>query len=314
MKKIKIPNTYLEVSELCFGTSSLGTSTKGKHADRLISQFIDAGGNYFDTAHCYSFWVENGLGASERELGDCLRRIGHWDETIIATKGGHPDSGEDYRRPERYLSESVIKSDVLESLERLGTEYIDLYFLHRDDARVPVAEIMDILNDEIQNERIRCIGASNWSTQRVTEANDYATKKGLQGFVASQVQWSLAKPNWEISADPTMRYVTESDAEFYEKSGIPITAFSSSAGGYFAGKETGSFDNPINRERLKRANELADKLGCSSAQIALAYLMNQSACVIPIFRTSSEEHLSEILDSTSISLSDSQISWLGYNV
>jgi aryl-alcohol dehydrogenase-like predicted oxidoreductase len=309
MKKIKIPNTELEVSNLCFGTSSLGTSTKGKDADRLIGEFVEAGGCFFDTAHCYSFWVENGLGASERELGACLKRLGYWEDVIVATKGGHPDGGAGYLRPDRYISESIIKSDISESLDRLGTDRIDLYFLHRDDQRVPVAEIMDILNNEIEIGRLQYIGASNWSIERIVEANDYASKNGLQGFVASQVQWSLATPNWEIGIDPTMRYVTKADAEFYEKSKMPIIAYSSTAGGYFSGKDAGS-DNAPNRERFKRASELAQKLGYTATQIALAYLMNQKASVIPIFRTSNSEHLREIMASADISLDNDQVEWL----
>jgi aryl-alcohol dehydrogenase-like predicted oxidoreductase len=310
MKKHKIPNTDLEVSALCFGASSLGTSTKGELADGLITQFIEAGGCFFDTAHCYSFWEKDGLGASERELGACLRRLGHWDDVVIATKGGHPDGGENYRRPDYYISENIIASDIDDSLERLGADRIDLYFLHRDDPRVTVDEIIGILNDEIKRERIRYIGASNWSTKRIAEANEYATKNGLQGFVASEVQWSLAEPNWKLGPEPTMRHVTNDDAEFYAQFGIPILAYSSTAGGYFSGNNMALYDNPTNRERLIRTNELAEKLGHSPTQIALAYLMNQSSCVIPIFRTANHEHLAEIMDSVFISLSIKQVHWL----
>lgn len=312
IKQYQIPNTDLKVSALCFGGSSFGTDVKGKDADRLVSAFIEAGGCFFDTAHCYSFWVENGLGASEREFGACLKRLDCWNKVVVGTKGGHPDGGVNYRRPDAYMSESMVKSDVDESLERLGAERIDLYYLHRDDPRMPVAEVIGILNREIERGHIRYIGASNWSIQRIAEANEYASKHGLQGFVTSQLHWSLADPNWKSGPDPIMRYVTEEDREWYASVGMSILAYSSTAGGYFASSHSnsGTYDNPTNIKRRKRVEELASNINCTSAQIAMAYLLHQKPLTIPIFRTTNQAHLKEIMDSVSISLSDEQVQWL----
>jgi len=312
IKQYQIPNTDLKISALCFGGSSFGTDVKGKDADRLVSDFIEAGGCFFDTAHCYSFWVENGLGASEREFGACLKRLGCWNKVVVGTKGGHPDGGVNYPRPDAYMSESMIKSDVDESLERLGAERIDLYYLHRDDPRMSSAEVIGILNREIERGRIRYIGASNWSIQRIAEANEYASKHGLQGFVASQLHWSLADPNWKQGPDPIMRYVTEEDREWYASVGISIVAYSSTAGGYFASSHgsSGTYDNPTNIKRRNCAEELASKLNCTSAQIAMSYLLHQKPLTIPIFRTTNQAHLREIIDSVSINLSEDQIQWL----
>src|SRR5690348_4181308 len=116
MKTLALPHTDLMVSQFCFGAGAIGTAVKDDEADRLLAHFVESGGNFFDTAHCYSFWVPNGLGASERELGASLRRIGAWDNAIVATKGGHPDSGPDYPRPADFLSERVIHSDIDDSL------------------------------------------------------------------------------------------------------------------------------------------------------------------------------------------------------
>jgi aryl-alcohol dehydrogenase-like predicted oxidoreductase len=312
IKQYQIPNTDLKVSALCFGGSGFGTDIKGKDADRLVSDFIEAGGCFFDTAHCYSFWVKNGLGASEREFGACLKRLSCWNKVVVGTKGGHPDGGVNYRRPDAYMSENMIKSDVDESLKRLGAERIDLYYLHRDDPRMPSAEVIGILNREIERGRIRYIGASNWSIQRIAEANEYASKHGLQGFVTSQLHWSLADPNWESGPDPIMRYVTEEDREWYASVGISIVAYSSTAGGYFASihGSSGTYDNPTNIKRRNRAEELASNINCTTAQIAMAYLLHQKPLTIPIFRTTNQAHLAEIMDSVSINLSNEQVQWL----
>src|SRR5262249_42209713 len=138
MKRHPIPGTELKVSALCYGGGSFGAAVRGAELDRLVAAYIEAGGNFLDTAHCYAFWKAEGAGAGARELGACLRRLRCGDRVVVATKGGHPDGGEAYRRPDDYLSERVLTADIDESLHRLRVERIDLYYLHRDDPRVPV--------------------------------------------------------------------------------------------------------------------------------------------------------------------------------
>jgi len=312
MDQFQIPGTELVVSALCLGTGSFGTAIRGDELDRLVASFLEAGGCFFDSAHCYAFWKPNGLGASERELGASLRRLGCWEDVVVATKGGHPDGGADYRRPDAYLSEEVIASDLDESLSRLGVECVDLYYLHRDDPRMPVDEIVGILNREIERGRVRHIGASNWSVSRMAAANAYAVRKGLHGFVASELQWSLATPNWEPEPDPTTRYVTPEDAAWHASNGVPIAAYSATANGYFAGtaQSKGLYGNPGNRERRTRARELAARLGCTPTQVALAYLLHQGPRVVPLFGTTNQEHLREAVGAASVVLEAEQVDWL----
>lgn len=307
-----LPHTDLHVSAPCLGAGGFGTELRGDRADRLVADFLAAGGNFFDTAHCYAFWEENGLGTSERELGACLRRLGALETAVIATKGGHPDMGPDYSRPADFLAPRVIAADVDDSLERLGIDCISLYYLHRDDGRTPVGEIIETLNHEIARGRIRFLGASNWSVERIAAANDYAAAHALHGFVVSQVQWSLAEPNWRPTADPTVRCVTDTDLRWHAASGLPIVAYSATAGGYFAGRghDRGPFANPANEARFTRARQLASRLGCTPTQIALAYLLRQGPLVIPLFSTSDPAHLAEVLASADVSLSAEQARWL----
>jgi aryl-alcohol dehydrogenase-like predicted oxidoreductase len=312
LKRIQTPNTPLDASRLCLGAGGFGTQLKGDAARHLVADFLEAGGDFFDTAHVYAFWEPNGLGASERELGACLRDLGAIDRVTIATKGGHPDAGPEYRRPDDYLSERVIASDITESLERLGIDRIDLYFLHRDDPRVPVGEIVACLNREIDAARIRLIGVSNWSTERIAEANAYASANGLHSIVASQVQASLAVPAWVPGPGPTMRYITEADADWYAAADLPVVAYSATANGYFSGRghDRGSFAAPDNEARYERARDLASQMGCTPTQIALAYLLNQPVTIIPLFSTTRREHLKEAVEADVIELTPSQIRWL----
>jgi aryl-alcohol dehydrogenase-like predicted oxidoreductase len=317
MKQRRIPNTELDVSALCCGTGSFGTgSARGDVTGRLIADFIDAGGNFFDTAHCYAFWAPDGLGASERELGGALRRLGVRDRVVIATKGGHPDGGPNYRRPDDFLAESVLCCDIENSLCRLGVDTIDLYYLHRDDGKTPVGEIMERLNGFIRRGWLRYLGASNWSVARIGAANAYAAERGLQGFVISQVQWGLADPNWmsEVrdAPDPTHRCVDLKELAFHAATGIPVAAFSATESGYFADNAGGDalYDNPVSRARRVRARQLAAECGATPTQVALAYLLHERIPVIPVFGTTNREHLDEIVGAVSLTMTPEQVVWL----
>ena len=313
MRMQRIPNSALTVSALCYGVAGFGTTVRGAEMERLYAAFREAGGTFFDTAHCYCFWIPGGLGASERALGDVVRRHGDRQHVVLGTKGGHPAVGAAYPRPDRYLAPAVIAADVGESLERLGVDCIDLYFLHRDDTRVPVGEIVGALDAEIALGRIRCAGASNWTTARIAEANAYAAAHGLHGFVASQPQWNLAQPNLQDRADPTMRFLAEDEWQRHVRSGLPVVPYSPTANGYFAtGGQRGAagFDNDVSRARLRRAEELAARKGCTPNQVALAWLMHQPFPVIPILGTLQYDHLTDALGAVGISLSPCEVQWL----
>ena len=312
MKRRQLPGMDREVSELCFGMGGFGTTTRGEATDRLVATYLEAGGDFFDTAHCYLFWEENGEGASERELGACLRRLGVRERVVVASKGGHPDGGESYRRPNDYLSPKTLTSDIDESLERLSDTHIDLYYLHRDDPRIPVEEIIDFLNSEIARGRIGALGASNWSVQRIAAANAYAERSGLHGFVASSVMCSLADPGWKITPEPTMRYVTSEEETWHTATQLPIVAYSATGAGYFARTPdtTKPPTNPANEARRERARSLASELCCTPTQIALAWLLHQPYPILPLFCTTKPDHLAEILGATGITLKPEHVHWL----
>jgi len=300
MKLHRIPGTDLKLSAFCQTAAHFGTTVCGDAMRRLYDNFRQAGGNFFDTAHCYCFWLENGHGTSERALGECIRAQNDRANLIITTKGGHPAVEPRYPRPPAYLSPAVIASDIQESLDRLGVDQIDLYFLHRDDPRLPVSEIIDTLNAQ---KNIRYLGASNWSTARIDEANQYAAKKNLKGFVISQPQWNLAHPN--PLPDPTMRFLTDADLDCHKRTQLPVVAYSPTACGYFASngeKGKRAFDNPTSRARLRKIQELAGKLNVTPNQIALAWLMSHPFPVIPILGTANLDHQADALASESLKL------------
>ncbi len=312
MRSLRLPLTHLDVSALCLGTGGFGTETCGAEADALVATFLEAGGTFFDTAHVYGGWIEGATGASERELAASLTRVGGWDRAVVATKGGHPQFGDFYLRPDAYLSPEVIAGDISASLRNLGRERIDLYFLHRDDLRMSVAEIVEMMNREVRSGRIRHFGASNWSVERIAEANAYAEACGLQGFVASEVQWSLAVPNWNVTEDPTPRYVGTAEREWHARTGMPVVAYSATACGYFAEppRPNGQFDSDANSERRSSALAVAKELGCTPTQVALAWLLHQPFPVVPLFSTRKVGHLAEAVGSLEVRLTASHVEGL----
>jgi aryl-alcohol dehydrogenase-like predicted oxidoreductase len=279
------------------GTIGWGSKTVGGQLDHLYDTFRNAGGNFFDSAHCYQFWMPDGLGASERALGEIVRRRGDRDRVILATKGGHPNDRNGYPRPDRYLAPEVIAKDIEESLDRLGDDSIDLYYLHRDDRRVPVGEIVDCLNEHVSRGELRQLGASNWSTARIAAANEYAAAHDRIGFIANQPKFSLAM------GDPTDFGMA--DVLWHASSRMTVCAYSPTANGYFAtngAKGAAAWDSPTSRARLREANQIAMEMHSTPNQIALAWLLHQSFPVIPILGTADVSHLLDALGAGAIHL------------
>ncbi|NQT94764.1 MAG: aldo/keto reductase [Lentisphaerae bacterium] len=316
MKQHTLDGTELNVSTFCYGTMQFGHEMELAQRDKLFGLFRDAGGNFFDTAHCYCSWLPCHDGASERILGDYIQRTGCRDEVIIATKGAHP-SVPNYRRVETYMSAGRIAADLDDSLSRLQVDTIDLYWLHRDDPRMPVGEIMDILNAERGRGRIRAFGGSNWTAPRLAEANAYAAEHGVAGFVGSQPRWNLAcddeEPEGGGRLEPgVLLALSLDDAAWHAESQLPVMPYSPTAIGFFGteGERPEKLRTDANLDRLDRAKQLASELGATSNQVALAWLLHHPFPVFPILGTGSADHLLDALGADSIALTPEQVSWL----
>ena len=308
LQQHSLAGTKLQLSTFCCGLGDLFARPPAE-SDALLDAFVEAGGNFFDSAHCYSFWLPGGNGISEIGIGDYLRRRGLTDEVTLATKGGHP-SAPHYRTVENYLSPARIGADIDDSLGRLQCSHVELYYLHRDDARVPVSEIMDALNAEIERGRLRYLGASNWSTARIQQANDYARENDKVGFVISQPRWSLARAQ---SSDSTL-VEAEDEIGWYRDNHFPLAVYSPTAHGFFDGNTTDAYQSPQNEARRERAQQLARKYVATPGQIALAYLTNhltnQSFPVFPIIGTSKPARLREALRADELTLTPDELEWL----
>jgi aryl-alcohol dehydrogenase-like predicted oxidoreductase len=280
------------------GTGDLGTKCQGDDAIRLIDRYRELGGNVLDTAHIYGAWIPGQDGASEKAVGEWLRRTGVREDVFISTKGGHPPESF-YAHDLDFLSFPALQKDLAESKERLGTDSIDLYYLHRDDGVTPVSELIDRLN---LLPGIRYLGASNWSVDRLDAANRYAAEVGKKGLIALQNQWSLAIPNWKDAVDPSMRKISPTDEVWCSSNGIWIQPYSSTANGYFSREGAGgTFAG--NAKIKSKVIRLAHEVGATPTQIALAWLLNRGSNVLPLIGTTNEAHLEEAFGALSLPLS-----------
>lgn len=309
MNYFTLPRIMRPLSVLCLGTASYGSAYTHDESFALLDAFAEAGGNFLDTAHVYADWLPNGHGASERTVGEWLRTRGVRDESVVATKGGHPrleTMGRSRLRPED------LTRDLTESLERLGTDRIDLYWLHRDDPAVPVGEILEALSRHRNAGRVLTVGLSNWRPGRLRAAADYLRSRGRSSFVASQVGWSLAVPNKTQEQWYDTRYMDADDLRYYCAAGLKVIPFASQAGGLFAhpydpaDAKHALYHNEINAGRWERVRQLAERRGVSANAVALAYLLNHPCGGAAVIGPRTVEQLQDSLAAVGLEMSEAE--------
>lgn len=283
MKRIKLNFTDIEVSPICLGTVNYGTAMAKAEAKKQLSDFMDMGGNFIDTAHIYGDWGgPDLLCRSERVIGEWLKESGNRDKIVLATKGSHPDWGKmDISR----LHAKDINKDMKESLEYLNTDYIDLYFLHRDDPEVEVSEIIDTLDAAQKAGKIKHYGCSNWSLKRIKEAQEYAKQTGKQGFVVNQLMWSLADINFYNLEDKTFILLDEETLKYHIETGMNVMSYMSIAKAYFQRRYNGEnlpasvtdvYQNKSNDEIYNASLELVEKGKYTFMDLSFMYLAEES--------------------------------------
>ncbi len=317
MKYKHIPHTNLYPSVICLGTVSFGTTLDTSTAFHLLDTFFEHGGNFIDTAHIYGAWIRDGQGLSEKIIGQWVKERGVEEKIILASKGAHPLLSATHIPR---LSRRDILNDLDESLRCLQTESIDLYWLHRDDPKRPVADILETLNSQVTQGKIRYFGCSNWRLERIEEALRYTTKHGLAGFVGNQCMWSFAVPNRDTIEDSTIAIMDAQTFEFHRKTGLAIVAYTSQAHGFFSKASNNltalperlrkMYSNGENIERLRRLQRVSEEVSLSISAISLAYLTNQPFPTFPIAGFANVQQLLESIEAGDAELSFETIQYL----
>lgn len=313
MKLKYIGGSDLLVSPICMGTATLGSTVSERDSLERLDKFYELGGNFLDTANIYADWIPDAPeSASEKTIGRWMASRGISSEMVIATKGGHwaLRGGADGRVR---LGHGELCEQIQRSIENLGVDALDLYYLHRDDRELPVEAVMDSLFDNIDAGYLRHIGCSNWSLERLREANEYAARCGREGFIASSDRWSLAR--FKPDRDPTIVAFDAERFDYIKEQGmteLPFQAIGKGALSRIAAGMTpsGDYDLPENYLLASRASELAAARGVSVAAISVAYLTSQKISVIPTLAFSREEQMREAFEGADIVISPEEIKYL----
>lgn len=298
MRYQTIPNTNLNVSAVCLGLANIGVKNTEAEGMALLDAFLDAGGNFIDTARVYSNWIPGEVNRSERIIGDWLSDRGVRDRMVVATKGGHPDLVDKIPR----LSRKAMETDLEGSLDKLQTDVIDLYYLHRDDLNRSVGELLDVLHAFQQSGKIRHYACSNWTPARMQAAYDYANAQGYTGFVANQMRWSVAGFQGKPPGDKTMCAMDQETMDFHMQTGMAAIPYNSQAGGFFSKldldvklvEKSGNY-TVGNLKIYDYLKSVSRDLGMAISQVALAYFWEQPFVSIPIIGCRNEEQLKDSL-------------------
>jgi len=301
------------ISRLIMGTMIIGLRNY-EESKILLDNAMRLGINAFDIAYVY------GGGDSERAIGKWMEERGARGDAFIITKGAHPNS------ERARVTPYDITSDLMDSLARLRTDYIDAYLLHRDDMSKPVGPIMDTLHEHYAAGRVRAFGGSNWTHGRIAEANAYAAAKGQAPMTISSPNYGLCEQvedPWGPGCVSISGKAGAAAREFYQKNNIPVLAYSSLGRGLLSGRVTRenyrdmldnaaltAYAHEVNFARLDRARELAEQKGFSVPQIALAYMLRQPLNVHPIVGAASVSELEENAAALDIALTEQECVWL----
>lgn len=294
------------LSPIVLGTAPFGTGISQQTSFEILDAYVAHGGRVLDTAAVY------GMGASEQTVGAWLGQRGMRDKIIISTKGGHPSLPDWHSR----ITRADVYADLEASLRYLQTDYVDIYFLHRDDESLPVESIMPMLDRLVREGKARYIGASNWRVERINEANAFARENGLAQFAISQIFWCGASINKAEVYDQTLVCMDGDEHAGYAKNHLPVMAYTAQARGLFSLMQSQGTDalpedmkrTYLNAETLGRAERIraiSEKTGISPTVISLAYLLyDPHVKAYPIIGTSRPERIAETMQVFSLEKQD----------
>ena len=293
------PGIEKRISRLVLGCDNQLTLP---HAAAMFDDWIERGGTAFDTGWLY------GEGLMERLLGRWIEMRGLRDEVVVIGKGAHTP----------YCDPESLTRQLFETLDRLGTDHLDLYLMHRDNVDIPVGEFVDVLDEHATAGRIRVFGGSNWTVPRFEEANAWAAANGRQGFAALSNHFGLAHA-LDVPWAGCEQMTDPADREWLERTETPLLPWSSQARGFFARADPDDLsDDELvrcyysddNFERMARARALADERGVAPTAIALAYVLAQPFPTFPLIGPRSVQETRASLEGLRVDLSPSDVAWL----
>jgi len=300
---ITLPKTDLHVYPLCLGGNVFGFSADVTNSEIVLDYYFDNGGNFIDTADMYSQWAPGHVGGeSETIIGDWMKRRGNRKEMVIATKVAKLDT-----RPG--LTKSNIIAACDDSLRRLQTDYIDIYYAHQDDPDTPIDETLSTFDWLIKSGKVRFIAASNFTSERLQESLDISKANNFASYIACQDQYNLMDRDYETTLRDTVK-----------KNGLSEIPYYGLARGFLSGKyrpgvtvdsvrATGvatSYANERGWTMLEKLDQIAKEKKTSISAIALAWLRQQKTVSAPIASATKLEQITELMPIIELNASELQ--------
>jgi aryl-alcohol dehydrogenase-like predicted oxidoreductase len=311
MQLRRLGTSDLLVSPICFGGNVFGWTADEARSASLLDAFVEHGFNFIDTADVYSRWVEGNVGGeSEAIIGRWLKKRGGRDQLIIATKVGM-DMGDG----KVGLNPKYIREAVDASLRRLQTDYIDLYQSHRDDESVEIEAVLEAYARLIEQGKVRVIGASNFSAERLAAALDFADRDGYPRYQTIQPEYNLyTRKGFEAALAPLCVERNVSCIGFYAlASGFLSGKYRSKADLTKSVRGSRSIDRYLNDRGfriLSALDKVATDTGSTLARVALAWVMAQPAVASPIASATSLAQLEDMIAAPALTLSADQMAIL----
>ena len=301
---IKLANTDLTIYPLCLGGNVFGYSADKENSEAVLSFYADNGGNFIDTADMYSQWAPGHIGGeSETVIGNWMKKRGNRSQMVIATKVSKLDT-----RPG--LKATNIAAACDDSLRRLQTDYIDLYYAHQDDPDTPIEETLGAFDSLIKVGKVRYIAASNFTPERLQESLDISKELNLASYIASQDQYNLMDRGYESTLMPTLKSNGLSQIPFYGLARGFLT------GKYRKGKTVESIRaNGVNTSYandrgwaiLEKLDQIAKDKNTSVAAVALAWLRAQVTVAAPIASATKLGQVKELMPIIKLELEELEI-------
>ena len=301
---LRIPNTELGVHPLYLGGNPFGWTADREQSFAVLDAYVAAGGNFIDTADVYSEWVPgNEGGESESIIGEWMRARGNRDSLIIATKVAKLST-------RRGLSRANIEAALDDSLRRLQTDHIDLYYAHEDDQTVPLQETLQTFADAIEAGKVRYIAASQYTAPRLAEAARLARELGLPGYVALQTHYNLMSRDYEGELQQVCIDNDIACLPFYGlargflsgkyQPGVQVD--SARAGGVLA-----DYGNERGWTMVSVLGGIAARHGVSSSAVALEWLRRQPGVLAPLASARTSEQVPELMQQVQLTDEDVQL-------
>lgn len=309
MSKRTLGQSSLQVSPIAFGGNVFGWTLDEAQSFTMLDAIVDSGLDFIDTADMYSAWAPGHQGGeSEAIIGKWLKRSGKRERIVLATKVGMEMGNGD-----KGLKAAYIQKAVEDSLKRLQTDYIDLYQAHQDDADTPLEETLGAFSRLIDQGKVRVIGASNYSGERLREAHQVAQRLGVPHYQSLQPHYNLhERKTYEEDLEPVVQEL-----------GIGVISYFSLASGFLTGKYrtrddiTGARARMVERymdERgvtiLSALDEVAAARDATPAQVALAWLIARPSITAPIASATSSKQLADLVAATRLQLSADEVTML----